>query len=39
MNAAWESWVVPSQTPVRATIQAKLANPEYKVEIMAIAAL
>ena len=39
MNAAWEKWVVPSQTPVRATIEAKLANPEYKVEIMAIAAL
>jgi enamine deaminase RidA (YjgF/YER057c/UK114 family) len=39
MNAAWENWVVPSQTPVRATIEAKLANPEYKVEIMAIAAL
>ena len=39
MNAAWEKWVVPSQTPARATIEAKLANPEYKVEIMAIAAL
>jgi enamine deaminase RidA (YjgF/YER057c/UK114 family) len=39
MNIAWEKWVVPGQTPARATIEAKLANPAYKVEIMCIAAL
>ena len=39
MNAAWEKWVVPGQTPARATIEARLANPAYKVEIMCIAAL
>jgi enamine deaminase RidA (YjgF/YER057c/UK114 family) len=39
MNAAWEKWVVAGQTPARATIEAKLANPGYKVEIMCIAAL
>ena len=39
MNIAWERWVAPGQTPARATIQAKLANPDYKVEIMCIAAL
>ena len=39
MNAVWEKWVVPGQTPARATIEAKLANPAYKVEIMAIAAV
>jgi enamine deaminase RidA (YjgF/YER057c/UK114 family) len=39
MNAAWEKWVVAGQTPARATIEAKLANPAYKIEIMAIAAL
>lgn len=39
MNAVWEKWVVPGQTPARATVQAKLANPGYKVEIMCIAAL
>ena len=39
MNIAWERWVVPGQTPARATIEAKLANPAYKVEIMCIAAL
>jgi enamine deaminase RidA (YjgF/YER057c/UK114 family) len=39
MNAAWEAWVVPGQTPARATIEAGLANPAYKVEIMCIAAI
>ena len=39
MNAVWEKWVTPGHTPARATIEAKLANPAYKVEIMAIAAL
>ena len=39
MNVAWESWVVPGQTPARATIEAKLANAAYKVEIMCVAAL
>jgi enamine deaminase RidA (YjgF/YER057c/UK114 family) len=39
MNAAWEKWVVPGETPARATIEAKLANTAYKVEIMCIAAL
>jgi enamine deaminase RidA (YjgF/YER057c/UK114 family) len=38
MNVAWEKWVVPGQAPARATIEAKLANPAYKVEIMCIAA-
>jgi enamine deaminase RidA (YjgF/YER057c/UK114 family) len=39
MNAAWEKWVVPGQTPARATIEAKLANPACKVEIMCTAAI
>lgn len=39
MNAVWEKWVVAGQTPARATVEAKLANPAYKVEIMATAAL
>lgn len=38
MNIAWEKWVAPGQTPARATVEAKLANPDYKVEIMCIAA-
>jgi enamine deaminase RidA (YjgF/YER057c/UK114 family) len=39
MNAVWETWVVAGQTPARATVEAKLANPAYLVEIQAIAAL
>jgi len=34
MNKAWEEWVVAGQTPVRATVEAKLAEPCYAVEIM-----
>ena len=39
MNAAWDAWVSPGATPARATIEAKLAAPEYTVEIMVTAAL
>ena len=39
MNAIWDSWVVPGQTPPRATVEAKLARPEWKVEIVITAAL
>ena len=39
MNAVWEQWVVPGQTPARATVEAKLAAPEYRVEIQVIAAV
>jgi enamine deaminase RidA (YjgF/YER057c/UK114 family) len=39
MNAVWDAWVVAGQTPPRATVQAKLAKPEWKVEIVVTAAL
>lgn len=39
MNGVWDQWVVPGQTPARATVQAKLAAPGYDVEIAVIAAL
>lgn len=38
MNKVWESWVSPGNTPARATVEAKLAAPEFTVEIMVIAA-
>ena len=38
MNAVWDGWVSPGNTPARATVQAKLAAPGYKVEIMVVAA-
>ena len=37
MNAAWDAWVVEGETPARATIEAKLVAPEYKVEIAVVA--
>lgn len=39
MNRAWDAWVVAGQAPVRCTVQAKLMNPHYKVEIKIIAAV
>jgi enamine deaminase RidA (YjgF/YER057c/UK114 family) len=39
MNAVWDSWVVPGHTPPRATVQAQLARPEWKVEIVVTAAI
>jgi enamine deaminase RidA (YjgF/YER057c/UK114 family) len=38
MNKVWEAWVSPGNTPARATIEAKLAAPQYTVEIMVVAA-
>jgi len=39
MNAVWDTWVVPGHTPTRATVQAVLAKPEWKVEIVITAAV
>lgn len=39
MNAVWEAWVVPGATPARATVEARLAGPDYKVEIQVVAAV
>jgi enamine deaminase RidA (YjgF/YER057c/UK114 family) len=39
MNAAWDAWVDPMNTPARATVEAKLASAKYLVEIMVTAAV
>ena len=39
MNAVWDAWVVPGQTPARATVQARLNDRNMKVEIMVVAAI
>jgi len=39
MNAVWEGWVPRGATPARATVEAKLANPQLQVEIMCVAAV
>jgi len=38
MNAVWDAWVSPGNTPARATVQAQLAASKYNVEIMVTAA-
>jgi enamine deaminase RidA (YjgF/YER057c/UK114 family) len=38
MNAVWDAWVSPGNTPARATVEAKLAAADYVVEIMVVAA-
>ncbi|KQZ16623.1 hypothetical protein ASD50_08490 [Mesorhizobium sp. Root552] len=39
MNKAWDAWVPQGHTPARATGEAKLAAPKYKVEIIVTAAI
>jgi enamine deaminase RidA (YjgF/YER057c/UK114 family) len=38
MNRAWDEWVDRANMPARATVEAKLAKPGWKVEIAGIAA-
>ena len=38
MNSVWDMWVPKGNTPCRACVESKLANPQYKVEIRVIAA-
>nr|WP_298798981.1 RidA family protein [uncultured Acetobacter sp.] len=37
MNKAWDAWLDKENKPARATVEAKLANPEWKVEITLVA--
>jgi enamine deaminase RidA (YjgF/YER057c/UK114 family) len=39
MNAVWDAWVPQGNCPARATGEAKLATPDYKVEVIVTAAL
>jgi enamine deaminase RidA (YjgF/YER057c/UK114 family) len=39
MNAAWDEWADRDNLPARATVEARLASPDYKVEIAGIAAV
>lgn len=38
MNAVWDAWVAPGDTPCRACVESRLASPDYTVEIQVIAA-
>ena len=39
MNEVWDAWVVAGSAPPRATVQAALANPDYKLEVVVTAAV
>jgi enamine deaminase RidA (YjgF/YER057c/UK114 family) len=39
MNAVWDEWVDKANPPARATVQAKLAKPRWKIEIVVTAAV
>ena len=39
MNEVWDAWVPKDQAPPRATVQARLARPQWKVEMVATAAV
>jgi len=39
MNEVWDAWVVAGSAPPRATVQAALANPDYKIEVVVTAAV
>ena len=38
MNEVWDAWLAPGSAPARATVESKLAAPDFTVEIMVIAA-
>lgn len=39
MNAVWDAWVPDGHAPTRACVQARLANPAWRVEMAVTAAL
>lgn len=39
LNAVWERWVASGNAPPRATVQARLAKPEWRVEMVVTAAV
>ncbi len=39
MNEVWEDWLAPGDAPPRATVQANLAKPDWRVEMVVTAAV
>ena len=39
MNAVWDAWVVPEQTPTRCCGKVEMADPAFRVEIVVSAAV
>ena len=38
MNAVWDEWIVPGHTPPRCTVIAPAVNPDYRIEVVVVAA-
>lgn len=38
MNTVWDAWVPAGHAPPRATVEARLASPDWKIEVVATAA-
>ena len=39
MNEVWDAWVAPGNAPGRACVEARLAAPQFTVEIAVVAAV
>ncbi|MCM5677963.1 RidA family protein [Schlegelella sp. S2-27] len=39
MNEVWDAWVPQGHTPPRATVQAQLARPQWRIEVVVTAGL
>ena len=39
MNEVWDAWVAAGQAPPRATVQAALADPGWRIEVVVTAAV
>lgn len=39
MNRAWDAWIDPAHLPARATVQAKLAHADWRIEVTGVAAI
>jgi enamine deaminase RidA (YjgF/YER057c/UK114 family) len=39
MNRAWDRWIDPAHLPARATVETRLADPRWRVEMTGMAAL
>jgi enamine deaminase RidA (YjgF/YER057c/UK114 family) len=38
MNTEWDAWVDRANPPARATLEARMVKPDYRVEIIVVAA-
>ena len=39
MNRAWDAWIDRNHLPARATVQAKLVDPAWRMEVTGVAAI